>query len=260
MSCKLGHDLLRALDLAARTGVASQFSLPRPRSSAQLPVVLGRSNPVLGGISSMKRRDALRLIAGAAVLPVLSHDVLALGRELQQHLGASRALRTLDPHQDATIAAIAEMIIPATETPGARGARVDEFIDLVLTDWFDDEQRARFLHGIAATDARSRSLYGNDFVKCSQHQQVALLTALDEELAELREAEESGRRPKKTGAFKDAEETPVEQNFFHTMRFLTLIGYYTSEVGITQELGRPGIHMGPYQPCVPVDENSKVQS
>ena len=207
----------------------------------------------------MKRRDALRLIAGAAVLPVLSRDVLALGRAVQQHLGAARALKTLDPHQDATVAAIAEFIIPATETPGAKGARVDEFIDLVITDWSEGEQRARFLHGIAATDARSRSLYGNDFVKCSQPEQVALLTMLDEELTELREAEESGRRRRKTGAHTDAEDTPVEQNFFHMMKSLTLVGYYTSEIGITQELDRPGIHMGPYQPCVPLDENSKAQ-
>src|SRR6185437_15715123 len=84
----------------------------------------------------MKRRDALKLIAGAAAVPALySQDLFALGREIHQQLGSTAALKTLKPQQNATVIAMAEMIIPATDTPGAKAARVNEFIDLILTDW-----------------------------------------------------------------------------------------------------------------------------
>src|SRR5579864_6678533 len=134
----------------------------------------------------MKRRDALKLIAGAAAVPALySHDLFALGREIHQQLGSTAALRTLDPHQNSTVIAISEMIIPTTDTPGAKGARVNEFIDLILTDWCTGDEHQRFLQGLADTDARSRKMFGQEFLNCTAQQQTQLLTALDEELTEL---------------------------------------------------------------------------
>ncbi len=203
----------------------------------------------------MKRRDALKLIAGAATLPALySQDLFALGREVHQQLTAGAGARSLNPHQDATVTAIAEMIIPATDTPGAKGARVNEFIDLILTEWCAAEDRQRFLKGLAKTDERSRKMFGKDFVDCAPPQQEELLTALDEGLTQLREAHFQERRH--ASPVRHEAEGPVERNFFHQMKRLTLIGYYTSEIGWTQELGRPPIHMGPYQACVSIASDS----
>ena len=199
----------------------------------------------------MKRRDALKLIASAAALPAFySHDLFALGREIHQQLGSSGTLKTLTPHQDATVTAIAETIIPATDTPGAKGARVNEFIDLILSDWCSAEDGRRFLEGLAQADARSRRLFGHDFVDCSPQQQTELLTAMDEELAQL--VEVYGQEREHDSPAKQETENPMQQNFFYVMKRLTLIGYYTSEIGWTQELGRPPVHMGPYQACVSV--------
>ncbi len=199
----------------------------------------------------MKRRDALKLIAGAATLPALySQDLLALGREIHQQLGAAAAPRTLNSRQNATITAIAEMIIPATDTPGAREARVPEFIDLILTEWCSGADCQRFLQGFADTDARSRKMFGKDFVDGTPQQQTELLTLFDEELTQLREAN-PGERHHASAARRETE-SPVERNFFYMMKRLTLIGYYTSEIGWTKELGRPPVHMGPYQACVPL--------
>lgn len=199
----------------------------------------------------MKRRDALKLIAGAAALPAFySQDLFALGREIHQQLGSPAAPKALNPHQNATITAIAEMIIPATDTPGAKAARVPEFIDLILTEWCTGDDCGQFLSGLADTDVRSRKMFGKDFVGCDPQQQTELLTALDEELTQLREANVRGR-PHASAARREVE-TPVERNFFYMMKRLTLIGYYTSEVGWTKELGRPPVHMGPYQGCVPL--------
>ncbi|HEV2115136.1 MAG TPA: gluconate 2-dehydrogenase subunit 3 family protein [Terriglobales bacterium] len=207
----------------------------------------------------MKRRDALKLIAGAAALPALySENLLALGREIHQQLGPTAALRTLNPHQDATVSAIAEMIIPATDTPGAKGARVNEFIDLILTDWCSPANCQRFLQGLADVDDRSSKMFGKEFVECDPQQQTELLTALDEELTELREANVRGRHH--ASPVHRETETPVERNFFYMMKRLTLIGYYTSEIGWTQELGRPPVHMGPYQPCVSLTQSGKTNA
>jgi hypothetical protein len=207
----------------------------------------------------MKRRDALKLIAGAAVVPALySHDLFALGREIHQQLGSTAALKTLDSHQNATVIAISEMIIPATDTPGAKGARVNEFIDLILTDWCNGDGCQRFLQGLSDTDARSRRVFGKNFVNCSPQEQTQLLTALDEELTELREA--SGEEREHASPAVQETETPVQRNFFYMMKRLTLIGYYTSEIGWTQELGRPPVHMGPYQACVAFTEPGKTNA
>ena len=207
----------------------------------------------------MKRRDALKLIAGAAAVPALySHHLFALGREIHQQLGSAAALKTLNPHQNATVIAISEMIIPATDTPGAKAARVNEFIDLILTDWCTDDDCQRLLQGLADADARSRKMFGKEFVDCTAQQQMQLLTALDEELTELREA--SGEEREHASPAVQESETPVQRNFFYMIKRLTLIGYYTSEIGWTRELGRPPVHMGPYQACVPLTEPGKTNA
>ena len=207
----------------------------------------------------MKRRDALKLIAGAAAVPALySQDLFALGREIHEQLGSTSALKTLNSHQNATITAIAEMIIPATDTPGAKGARVNEFIDLILSEWSSEADSSRFLQGVAETDARSRKMFGKDFVNCNTQQQTELLTALDEEVTELREANVQ-EREHASPALQESE-NPLEKNFFYQMKRLTLVGYYTSEVGWTQELGRPPVHMGPYQACVPLSAAGKTNA
>lgn len=207
----------------------------------------------------MKRRDALKLIAGAAAVPALySHDLFALGREIQQQLGSTSELKTLNARQNATVTAIAEMIIPATDTPGAKGARVNEFIDLILSEWCAEADCRRFLEGVSQTDERSRKMFGKDFVNCNAQQQTELLTALDEEVTRLREANVQ-EREHASPAVQDSE-NPLEQNFFYQMKRLTLFGYYTSEVGWTQELGRPPVHIGPYQACVPLSASGKTNA
>src|SRR5882672_4610580 len=137
----------------------------------------------------MQRREVIRLLLGTAALPLLPREVFALLRQVHNDLPATPALKTLNPHQDATVTTMAELIIPQTETPGAKAVRVNEFIDLILSEWYDDEDRAKFLAGLANVDSQSHDLCGKDFVDCSPLQQKQLLTALDEELTEMRQAD-----------------------------------------------------------------------
>ena len=178
----------------------------------------------------MNRREALQLLAGAAALPLLSKDALGLFRQVHDQLPATSALKTLTAHQDALVTTIAEIIIPQTETPGAKAARVNQFIDVILTDWYDDQERSIFLNGLADVDARSRDLCGKDFVECPPRQQAQVLTVLDEELTKVREAVVPGTMRRRRRL------KPEEKNFFYMMKQLTIVGYYTSEVGSDEEL------------------------
>jgi hypothetical protein len=172
----------------------------------------------------MKRRDALKLLAATAALPLLSREAFSLFRAVHEDLPATPALRALDAHQNATVTTISELIIPQTDTPGAKAARVNEFIDAILSDWFDDAERVSFLAGLADIDAHSQKLFAKDFVSASAEEQTQLLTELDEEVVRVRD---SGRRHKGD---------PTKEEFFASMKHLTLVGYYTSQIGFEQEL------------------------
>ena len=193
----------------------------------------------------MQRREALRLLASAAALPLLSREAFSMFHALHEQLPEQAALKTLNPHQNATVTTISELIIPQTNTPGAKAARVNEFIDLILAEWYDEEEKSIFFTGLTDVDTRARDLFGKDFVDCGEKRQVELLQALDDELAASRA--EPGVRNRRT--------RPPERNFFFMIKQLTLVGYYTSQVGFEQELHGeiiPSRHAG----CVPLEEEA----
>src|SRR3989449_6397255 len=127
----------------------------------------------------MNRREVLLLLAGTAALP---DQLFAIGRAVHKRVRAG-TLRALDPHQNETVATIAELIIPKTDTPGAREAGVPAFIDVMLADWGDEEQRQTFTAGLANVDERSRAPFGKDFSAGTAQQQAQILEDLDYELA-----------------------------------------------------------------------------
>jgi glucoside 3-dehydrogenase (cytochrome c) hitch-hiker subunit len=193
----------------------------------------------------MLRREALRLFLAGGVLPALPADLFALFQEAQPKSGY--ALRTLDAHLNDTVIAMIDQIIPATDTPGAKGARVNEFIDVILTEWANDEERRNFLNGLADVDKQSNALFSKDFAAASSEQQLTLLRSLDE-AAELARSEEKHRPPYWEPEGRDTE---LQHDFFTVFKNLTLHGYYTSEIGFTQEL-KLQIIPGEQHGCKPV--------
>jgi len=132
--------------------------------------------------------------------------------------------RTLTGDRLEQVATIAEHIIPRTDTPGARAARVHEYIDNMLTDFYKPEESRRFLAGLDALEARSLKSYAVPFLDLDPSAQIALMRMMEEEAVP----------------------------FFFTAKSLTLTGYYTSEIGATQEL-----HIAPfgtYQADIPFSQ------
>src|SRR5256884_7717108 len=109
-----------------------------PRASSGLPR-LGRFF-----MASMNRRDLVRSLATAIAIPAISglepDSLFAVGRRAHRR-ARTGGLQVLDPHQSETVATIAEMIIPATDTPGALASQVHRFIDLLLAEMAPDDDR-----------------------------------------------------------------------------------------------------------------------
>jgi hypothetical protein len=166
------------------------------------------------------------------VLPALPSDLFALFQGAHPAFGYT--LRTLDAHQNETVIAMVDQIIPATETPGAKGALVNEFIDVILTEWANDEERRNFLSGLADMDKQSNTLFGKNFADASPDQQLALLRSLDEAAAVIRARSERKTHPPVWQP--EGRDTQMHDDFFTVFKKMTVHGYYTSEIGFSQEL------------------------
>ena len=195
----------------------------------------------------MERRDMIRVVAAGLALPTLQaltpDRALAVARAVHTRVRDRQGepLLALTAHQDAVVEAIAELIIPATDTPGAAAAQVNRFIDVILAEWASETERQAFLEGLDGVDARSRESFGAPFLDLTAAQRTGVLREMDDEVAALRAAGES-----------------LDDHFFQQMKWLTLHGYYTSEIGWTQELQQI-IAPGTYDPCGPVRRESGGQ-
>jgi hypothetical protein len=170
----------------------------------------------------LTRRSALRAIgatAGAAAfVPWLSDEGLLAFARLQTAKGAP-SLLVLSPAQYAAVEALVEAIIPADDrSPGAKEARVADYLDLLLSE-LDDHAKLEFLGGLAELDEEAAAKFGQPFARLEPQQAEALLAGISRN--ELKP------------------QTPVE-TFFVMAKSATIHGYYTSEIGIHKELGYKG--------------------
>jgi len=198
----------------------------------------------------MLRRDLLRVLSAAAVAPVLPREVALLLRQAQAPAGYR--LRSLNPHQNAIVLAMIDLIIPVTDTPGAKAARVNEFMDVILTDWATANERAHFLSALDDVDAQANALFGKDFPDASNLQQTAILQALDDSVDWLQGPPADAPDPSSGRPFNE-----LRGEFFRSFKLMTIHGYYTSEIGQTQELKRE-IIPGAFHGCAPVASDKKA--
>jgi gluconate 2-dehydrogenase gamma chain len=212
----------------------------------------------------MDRREVVRLLTGMLAVPVLSgyssEELLALGHRLNARAKREPGLGLFNPHQRAIVAAIAERIIPETDTPGARAAGVPDFIELIVAEHYKDDERAGFLRGLRDVDARSGTRFRRDFAGAAPAQQDEILTALEDEAGPVptrwspeEKPVEPSQQPEEKPAEKPREALPERTMekpgpFWHQIKFLTVYGYYTSKIGVTQEL-RSVVIPGRYDPC-----------
>jgi len=210
----------------------------------------------LGG-QGVERREILRYIGIASVAATFpgfkqwafacanSHDSLTAQQTVP---GAYQPLFFSPPHYK-MVEHLAEIIIPEDDTPGAKKAGVAEFIDFMVANRVPvstsrdirstndakeagNEAQNKFVAGLGWMNAHSRSEFGRQFMDCTSEQQNALLEGLSYK-AKFKPATESGRA------------------FFQMMRDYTVVGYYTTKIGL-ESLGYPGLRsVWPKMPACP---------
>jgi len=184
---------------------------------------------------NITRRDALKAITvGAGViatLPVLGsaaaraddnppmehmHHGMAAAQEAD---AGTYKLQFFTGAENKTVIELTERIIPADDhSPGAKAAKVNEFIDLIVSQ-SPEATRQTWRDGLAAIDKVSQKMFTKNFADATEEQQVAL----------LKEISKNEMAPKTT-----------EERFFRTVKNSTIDGYYTSKIGIHEELHYKG--------------------
>ena len=191
----------------------------------------------------LTRRQALRRVGALLGGVVSAPTVAGVLSGCQRQGGSDWTPSVLSAAQNEMIDTMAEIMIPATDTPGASAANVNRFVDAIVGESWLEEDRKRFMGGLEETQARAKKQYGAPFGELSGEQQTAFVAELDEEHFGA-DAEEP-----------DREEPP----FYRSLKELVIVGYYTSEVGATQEL-RTNIVPGYYDGDVPYEEVGRAWS
>ena len=180
----------------------------------------------------MNRREALKRVSwlvGGSVSAPLAAAVLN-GCRTDPDTATNWSPQFLSTEQDALVTEVTELIIPATDTPGAKDVMVNRLIDHLLATCYPEEDQQRFVAGLTRLDADAEEAHDSSFLELTSDQQTAILTQTESRAA--------------------SEEGPA---FFPMIKELTLLGYFTSEPGATQTL-RYELVYGRYDGCVPLEE------
>ena len=129
----------------------------------------------------------------------------------------------LSKEQGALVSEVAEIIIPRTDTPGAKDAGVPAFIDTMLKDVYTQEDRERYVAGLQAFDDTARTAYGKQFVELSKVQQTELVRKVHDEAVAVELA-------------YDPPPPTLRRPFILMTKELSLLGFFTSKPGATQVL------------------------
>ena len=177
----------------------------------------------------LTRREAIKSIsAGVGVIASLPVIHTTAGAQEAAHNHASRAAaapakapapKFFNEDEMRTVVEMSERIIPADDhSPGAKAAGVGGYIDLVVSE-SSDPTKETWREGLAAINKMSRDKFGKPFADSTEAQQIELLNQISK----------NERSPQ-----------TVEERFFRTIKYATVDGYYTSEIGIHKELHYKG--------------------
>lgn len=192
----------------------------------------------------MNRREAIQRVAVLMGGSLLGADSLLAGNinwDAMDEADYSKGIGIFSKGQIKLMNEVADTILPTTNTPGAKAAKVGQFIAVFISDCYEPAEQKMFVDGLAGLDARCKQKYGKNFTRCSATQRHDYLVELDKEQKELSKNKKNGEPPVFFKAFKD----------------LTLWGYFTSEIGCTQALRMVEIP-GRYEGCMPYQKGDKA--
>lgn len=187
----------------------------------------------------MNRRDALNRVALIFGGTIVGAEFFLNGcKPASKEAGASLNF-TAD--NTAFLNEVAETILPATSSPGAKEAKVGDFMTVMVKDCYEEGDQKIFLEGMGKLDEACKAKNGSYFMDCTPQQRHDILVDIDKEAKDY-----AGKKK------------PEDANHYFTMmKQLTLLGYFTSEPGATKALRYVAVP-GRYDGCVPYTKGEKA--
>lgn len=162
------------------------------------------------------RREAIKQLALLIGVSLSASSLSALAASFANTTDFNRRSKTLlNPQQLALVRELGELIIPTTDTPGAIAAGVHDFINYQLVYCFSKEDQALHLKNLDRIAKIAQEEFGKNFIAATKTQQIDFLTRMEKPAAPF---------------------TQDDRNYFKQLKSLVVFGYYTSEIGATQEL------------------------
>ncbi|HLO43656.1 MAG TPA: gluconate 2-dehydrogenase subunit 3 family protein [Leadbetterella sp.] len=209
----------------------------------------------------MKRRDALQRVALMMGGVVSAPTMIAILNGCKASGDAtSGAAFSLTKDLQALVSEIAEVIIPKTDTPGAKDAGVGPFIEMMLKDCYTEAQQQHFLKGLEDVEAESKKL-GSGFIALAADKKIQVIATMrDKAKAETESTKKEAKQvDTESGLTKENTSKKVEPPvpFFNLMKELTVFGFFTSEPGATKTLDFVPIP-GRYEGCIKMEPGQKA--
>jgi hypothetical protein len=221
----------------------------------------------------ISRREAIRHVSALLGAAAFVGGPGLLAAYERASLPVEGAIGEFTAEEIAFLDEIAETILPATKTPGAKAAKTGAFMALMVTDSYSPAEQKIFHEGMRKVDDAMREVNKVSFMGATPQQRTAVLTALDHEQKRVMDAREAAERRHKglvplpghsAAAKADASEKEISpgsadseaggtvrpSHYFRMMKELALLGYFTSEIGCTKAM-RYVETPGRFDPCIP---------
>jgi Gluconate 2-dehydrogenase subunit 3 len=187
----------------------------------------------------MNRREALTRVSVILGGTILGAEIFLSGCRNGGNIGAAGINFSND--DVAFLDEVAETILPATDTPGAKEAKVGEFMTVIVRDCYEERDQKIFLDGMQKLNEACKKKNGSYYMSASPEERHALLVDLDKEQKDYMATKKDGD-PK---------------HYFRLMKELTLWGFFTSEAGANKALRYVAVP-GKYVGCIPYKKGEKA--
>jgi len=159
---------------------------------------------------------------------------------------------------------IAETILPQTSTPGAKAAKVGQFMTVMVNDCYEAADQTAFREGMSKLNEAADKKFNNNFMKLTPQQRHQLLLEIDSEskayqkkVSEFNENENKKEKEEADKGNKNYKRQHMAPHYFTMMKQLTLLGYFTSEIGHKQARRYAPVP-GRFEGCIPYTKGEKA--
>lgn len=196
---------------------------------------------------NVDRREAIRRVSALlGGIALVSETALLDACSRDRSAGRAAAATSFPPDDVALLDEVGDTILPETSTPGAKAAQCGAFMALMVTDTYSDRDQQVFKNGLQQLDTACRQMYKTGFMAVTPTQRLALLDQIDKE----QKAYMDDRAAKQAAATDAAPAPDTPPHYFRMIKELTLLGYFTSEIGYTKAM-RYVEAPGRFDPCAP---------